>query len=108
MTDDVRFHVTQGAEMAPDLYAGDTCDQEKPRWRIWSEGDMGDHDYIDTAKLAAKHFPPGTKITIEVPCCPRCDEPLDCGPNPETKAIEYPATCDCGFDWKAWVADRYS
>ena len=87
------------AEMAPDIYSGENCDEHRPRWHAYADGDM-DSDYLETIELSAATFPPGTKITVEVPCCP--DDGV---------SADYPrrsdGKCECGFDWPAWVEDRY-
>ena len=94
--------VTMGAELSPDVYGGEKCNRVIPRWMCWCMGDKGDTDTEILLRLAAKHFPPGTKVTIEEPICPNCDE------------LRMPTTtghadkCHCGFDWKQWTLDEYS
>jgi hypothetical protein len=91
------YRKTMWAEMSPDMYDGDTCDQVRPRWHEFCGGDV-DLDYSDTLKLAAKNFPPGTMMLILEPECPKCHQ------IPE---ICHGDEC-CDFDWDSWVADRYS
>lgn len=85
------------AEMSPDLYDGEDCDQIKPRWNICSDGDIGS-ELIDVIKLKSGHFPVGTKVTIAAPCCPNCGQG---GESCETDEL-------CDFDWGNWVECRYS
>lgn len=95
------------AEMQPDVYAGPTCDRHRPRWWHVHWGDRdGDHEKV--LKLDARHFPPGTVITIEEPLCPNCGEhPQPKHPTPRSGSI-YGEKCQCGFDWKNWVEEQYS
>jgi hypothetical protein len=104
----IEYRATQWAEMKPDVYAGDSCDQVEPRWEVSSEGDMGGSDTLETVELDARTFPPGTKITIEEPVCPQCgDLPEPIFPIPEGGPL-YAGPCSCGFDWDAWTRDQYS
>lgn len=84
------------AEMSPDLYAGETCDQVRPRWHCHAEGDM-DSDHMESISLDAKHFVPGTKIVVMEPECPQCGMVASC-------CITDKA---CDFDWDAWRDDKY-
>ena len=99
------YREVQWAEMKPDTYAGDSCDEIEPRWEGHAEGDKGDADTFDTMKLAAKTFPPGTKVVISVPCCPNCQETADFALNHKTGEME---NCECGFDWPEWTRITYS
>ncbi len=93
----IDYRQTMWAEMSPDLYDGENCDQLLPRWHGFAEGDR-DSDYLETLEFAAKHFPPGTKVLVLEPECPKCQQ--------------IPEFCRgddaCDFDWDAWTADRYS
>jgi len=97
---------TMRAEAKPDLYAGKTCDQLRPRWYTRCQGEEGEY-HDDDIVLDPKQFPPGTKVTIAEPLCPTCGE---------TRGQKFPfqsppvfdAKCECGFDWEVWVANQYS
>ena len=89
----MKYRETQRAEMSPDIYAGENCDQVRPRWAVSAEGDM-DSDFSDTIEFDAKHFPPGTKVVISEPLCPQCED--------------LSVLCDCGFDWEGWTRETYS
>lgn len=91
------YHTTMWAELSPDVYDGETCDQVRPRWHGYADGDM-DSDYSDTLEFDSKHFPPGTKVLVQEPLCPKC------GQIPELCRSD---EC-CDFDWDAWIEDRYS
>ena len=98
---------TMWAEMKPDLYGGKTCDKEVPRWEVYADGDK-DSDTTRSIALAARCFPPGTRITIEEPCCPQCGETrAPIYPYPKRGPL-YAGKCQCGFDWDDWVAQQYS
>jgi hypothetical protein len=95
------------AEMKPDMYGGETCDQIRPRWRCYALGDK-DSDYTAILTLDARTFPPGTKVIISEPVCPQCDEVRSPQyPIPDHGAI-FEGPCRCGFDWDGWVAGEYS
>ena len=82
------------AELKVDVYDGPNCDQHRPYWNAFSDGDKQDDDVDGDIVLSPTHFPPGTKIVISIPNCPDCDEIVD--------------ICTCGFDWKNWVEEKYS
>jgi len=85
-------------EMKPDVYAGDPCGSEmEPLFEAAADGDMGE-EFLNSYNLEAKNFPSGTKITIEVPCCPKCLQESDlCS-----------ADDSCDFNWQEWTLDMYS
>lgn len=101
----MEYHETMSAVMAPDVYDGPNCDQIRPQWYASAEGDKGDGDHSEAVTLAADTFPPGTKIKIEVPCCPDCHTPADFSYDPASRRT---LPCECGFDWEAWARDEYS
>lgn len=86
------------AEMKPDVYAGDNFDQIEPLWEAYSCGDMESDTFDSPIELCCKTFPPGTKVTISVPCCPKCGQRVEI-----CKIDEY-----CGFDWDEWTRTEYS
>lgn len=105
----IKRRETQWAAMEPDVYAGKTCDQVQPRWKVWAEGDKGGADHQQyPLKLAARTFPAGTLITIAEPVCPQCDEPRSPKyPSPKHGPM-YVSRCRCGFDWDKWVIEQFS
>lgn len=98
---EVSYTVIMWAEMKPDCYDGEKCDQLKARWQCACLGDMGDETDPNPIELNPATFPPGTKITIKVPDCPECGESSDMHKFP-------PGSCTCGFDWKQWTYEQYS
>lgn len=94
----MEFQEIMHAEMKPDVYGGEKCDQVVPRWEVYGEGDM-DLDFLsEPIKLDFKHFPPGTTVIVSVPCCPKCGQ-----------IVELCKSDDgCEFDWDEWVQNEYS
>jgi hypothetical protein len=108
MTKKVELRETMWAEMSPDCYGGSNCDRIVPGWNAYADGDMEAEDGIATLRLAARTFPPGTRISISEPCCPKCGETRSAiYPTPKRGPL-FADKCDCGFDWKAWTLDNYS
>jgi hypothetical protein len=107
MSDKSKLRETMWAEMTPDCYGGATCDKIVPRWYAHADGDR-DGDYEGTLKLASRTFPPGTKIVISEPLCPKCEalrEPIY--PTPKRGPL-YSGKCECGFDWDEWTLEQFS
>lgn len=92
------------AEQHPDVYSGPGCDEHAPCWWAWAAGDKDPEGPIGVAlQFDATHFPPGTKVIVQVPCCPDCGEDARYDPVSDT----FP-NCDCGFSWFEWADARYS
>lgn len=109
MADKINFCETGRAVLSPDVYGGESCDQIVPRWETESAGGKGDKDWVDVLELDARHFPPGTIVTIQEPECPECGTRRDVSVNPESLGeVIIEAKCDCGFDWEAWTQGEYS
>jgi hypothetical protein len=106
----MNFRETMTAQQAPDLYSGPNSDQSEPRWRTSTECDKGDGEELDTLKLAARTFPPGTKVSISEPECPNCGSvPTDLGDLPDEKGGWFTSwRCECDFDWRAWTANEFA
>ncbi len=86
------------AELKPDVYGGDACDEIEPRWEAYADGDMDSDTFKTPIQLCCESFPPGTKVTVSVPCCPKCGQQVEiCR-----------ADDDCHFDWDKWVQEQYS
>lgn len=105
---EVTYRECMWAEMKPDMYGGDTCDQVVPGWSCYCAGDKQGEDGVECLELAAKTFAPGTKVVVSEPCCPNCGEPHWPGGAGAPNEIAFPSKCDCGFDWDAWTADQYA
>jgi hypothetical protein len=93
---DMNYKEVMRGEMKPDVYDGPECDSIKPYWYMYADGDM-DGDYVEKILMQAKAFPPGTRIIVQEPCCPKCD-----------MVRELCIADDCDFDWDAWTMDTYS
>ena len=79
----MKYREAMRAAQHPDVYDGPTCDQHRHRWHGSSEGDKdGDGEIGDSVTLLAKHFPPGTKLSVQVPDCPMCGESAAINWNP--------------------------
>lgn len=90
----MKYRQVVRAEQKPDVYGGDSCDQHEAQWDVYAEGDRDSETSKAPLTLDPKDFPAGTRITITVPVCPRCD--CDAG------------LCRCTYDWKAWAENQYS
>ena len=92
----------------PDCYDGKSCDQHRPRW-MTSYPKEGDEEDGETLKLEMKatQYPPGTRVTIEVPCCPKCGDPADMNGGDGKDYRKWP-NCDCGFSWRKWVEANFA
>lgn len=94
----------------PDCYAGERSDQQRPRW-MTSYPKEGDEEDSETLKLEipAASMPPGSRVTIEVPCCPKCGDPSDInvGSGDMVAFQEWP-DCHCGFSWRKWAEGRFA
>jgi hypothetical protein len=89
-------------EMTPDVYGGHKCNEHIPRWNCYADGDKQDNTVTEPVKFNPKDFPPGTKIVISEPLCPKCDEVYEncIGCRKEDDG--------CDFDWKEWTENQYS
>lgn len=95
-----RTRETMCAVQAPDVYAGENCDQHRPRWVGSGEGDKdGDTEIGGTLSLAASTFPPGTIVTVAEPECPHCHMV------PSQRGDGW--QCECDFDWRAFTEDHF-
>ncbi len=98
MVNELNYKTIMWAEMKPDVYSGDNCDKiADPRFECFCDGDMSS-EHIETITLAASSFPPGTKVLVELPCCPLCEQ--------EVEMCESDDNCD--FDWVEWCHNEYS
>jgi hypothetical protein len=92
----------------PDCYDGETCDKHRPRWMTEypKEGKEEDGEVLKI-ELDARTMPPGSRVTIEVPCCPKCGEPADFSGKDGKRYRKWPK-CRCGFSWAKWVEEHFS
>lgn len=100
------FRGTMRAELKPDCYGGETCDQIVHRWWCYCDGDKeGDYEH-GPLQLVANFFPPGTVVSVQEPTCPDCGEVRQ--PSGPPGQISWADNCRCGFDWKSWTLGKYS
>lgn len=92
------MHEIMRAERRVDCYAGETCDQHRPVWRAYCDGDRDSSDSAEDLVLDCKTLPAGAIVTVSIPVCP------ECGMDVENCQL----TDDCGFDWKAWAEEQYA
>lgn len=92
---------TMWFEMKPDIYGGDSVDEHIPMWNGYAVGDKQDDTTEESLIFDPKDFPPGTKIVITEPECPKCGEVYE---NCMVRGFE----TACDFDWKEWAEDQYS
>lgn len=109
---EIFYHAVMTAEMHPDMYAGDNCDQVRPRWEGYCDGDKEGGEFDGPIILDPTYFPPGTKVTVEVPICPECGEPADVSWSLGEGGTQSPGghveNCECGFDWRVWTENEFS
>ena len=103
--------IMQSKVMA-DVYSGENCDEVTTYFNTYCSGDMSDDNHKDDIIITLKDLPPGTKITVEYPCCPDCgvirDDKMEFLPGGIWKIVGHEDTCDCGFDWNNWVQNEFS
>lgn len=97
--DKMKYTATAGAEFKADIYSGKNSDKHKTYIEAWCEGDTGT-ERLKRINFDAKRWPVGTKLIVEVPCCPGCH--LDA--EHQNKKGKCP---ECGFDWKNWAEEQY-
>jgi hypothetical protein len=67
---------------------------------FWKSADKEIEIKVEEVLIFKAHeLPPGTRITIEVPICPKCGEYYAC-----KQLHDCPG---CGFNWKDWVDREY-
>ena len=90
-------------QMRPNCYGGEKCDKHIPQWWGYFVGDKQDDTVKEPIILSPENFPPGTKVTIEEPICPKCGEIYT---NCMVRGYNMPTECD--FDWVKWTEEQYS
>lgn len=84
-------------------------DEGRPRW-MTSYPKEGREEDGETLRLEipAKCMPPGARVTIEVPCCPKCGDPADMNDPQKPEGTHPWPACDCGFNWQKWSEETHS
>lgn len=109
---DLNTHQVMRAEVKADVYGGDECDQVTKQFEIYCDGDMDSDTNTEDIVIKLADLPPGTKISVEYPCCPECSLPREdifkqIGGG-ALKIVGHKSKCQCGFDWDEWVQNEYS
>lgn len=107
MNTNLKYHESQSFRNEPDCYDGAKGNLLRPRWMTSypKEGDEEDGEVLEL-KIDARRVPPGTRVTIEIPCCPECGEVADMR-EPKGRARKWP-NCQCGFSWSKWAQEEYA
>jgi hypothetical protein len=95
---DIKYETIGQAEIKVDCYAGKTCDQHKPEWHGFFDGDMDGGKIGKRVTLDVSNFTPGTRVLIQEPVCPECDAPREMCQQDD----------DCAFDWRTWDEEQYA
>lgn len=97
----IKYVERQTFRQEPDCYDGESCDQLRPRWMTSypKEGDEEDGEVLKL-EIAASNLPPGSRITIEVPCCPKCGDPADARTDITANYREWP---NCQWVSRGWI-----
>ena len=108
-----RYHTIMRTEVKVDVYAGEEHNNRRPFFNTQCDGDMGDNDnHTNDIVLNCNELPPGTKIFVEVPCCPSCWHPREeifkRTSTGSMKIVGFKNNCHCGFDWDEWEEEQYS
>jgi len=95
MTETHKFNHAGQATLKLDLYNMEGEEfKPKPNWHCYMSGDMSGEEGLEKLDLAATTFPTGTRVTIEFPLCPSCDQEEE--------------LCECGFDWGKHWGDEFA
>ena len=94
------YTTTIWGERSADCYAGKNCDEKRPLWKMFAAGDMDHDETSENLVFDCTAFPPGTKITVEEPLCPKCGEVFGNCQSPS-------AYDQCDFDWDEWTDSLY-
>ena len=105
----LHLYEVQTFRQEPDCYDGKSCDLHRPRW-MTSYPKEGDQEEGDVLKLEmpANKYPPGTRVTIELPSCPNCGDGADTWTEIGMKEYREWPNCKCGFSWKKWVEANFA
>jgi len=100
------------AEVKPDVYGGNSCDQVIKQFEIYSEGDMDSETTDEDIVISLSALPPGARVSVTYPCCPECGEvredDFETVEGGAMKIVGHKSKCQCGFDWDNWVLEQYS
>jgi hypothetical protein len=93
----IRYVERQTFIQKPDVYDGPKGNGHRPRW-MTSYPKEGEEEDGETLKidLPGAMMPPGSRVTIEVPVCPKCGTPSDMNGSDGKRHKKWP-NCVCVF-----------
>lgn len=98
MTDKVKYVEVAWANRFLDCYTGDNYDTATAYWNLYTDGEKEPSNlYDDDIIISLSNQPRGVRVTISVPVCPMCEEPIEC----------CESNSSCNFDWKKWEEDKF-
>jgi len=100
----MKYRETMWATMRPEPQYSARGEHLAPRWQCYADGDKDGEEGLKTLDLAAYTFPPGTKVVVSEPCCPKCGDLRE----PSFPKLTFAVMCNCGFNWGEWAKDQYS
>ena len=96
------------AEVKVDCYSGKNCDEQKKFFNIYCAGDKQDDDcHEPTLTITLADLPPGARVLVEYPCCPKCEWPREDVFEVGKGITGHAEKCHYGFDWMQWVEEQY-
>ena len=95
---EIEYQEILWAEVKPDVYGGSSCGQVIPMWEAHADGDMDSDSFDHPITLDCTGYPPGTRVSVSVPCCPECGQQVELCRDDES----------CEFDWDEWILIKYS
>ena len=101
MTTELEFDEIDRLTMIPDRSYDDP--DKTTLIPMWEGGGEKESFKITLIELDPAHFPPGTRVVIETPICPKCGWASDYDPLSQ-KVICAP---NCIFDWITWGQENY-
>lgn len=108
MSQKLQYVERQIFRQEPDCYDGPKSHGHRPRWMTSypKEGDSEDGETLKM-EIPAAMMPPGSRVTIEVPCCPKCGDPADTFTDCVKTYKKWP-NCKCGFSWRKWTEENFA
>jgi len=100
---DITYIEIMTAELKVDCYCGENADEHTKYWNGYCAGDKQDDDFKEPIILDVALLPPGTKVIVKEPACPKCGEVYG-----NCMVRGYGNENECDFDWKNWAEEQYS
>lgn len=104
----MQYVTRQDWHQEPYCYDGPGCDKQRPRWMTsYPKEGKQEEGKVLKLEIPAESLPPGSRVTIEIPCCPECGDPADINTDWNETYTVWPS-CKCGFSWENWVNENFS